>query len=226
MLGENVERLPMQGLPARPRAVADPTPPELANFGDEAARNTARAGAMARGALVGAAATTLEAGAHLGPILPLCVLVAPLCIGVVAAGAAVGASQSALTAVPQEQANRLADIAQRSAAEGIAARAAALRVRAPAEAPEYPRVAVRVESILLVPLKEGITFRVAVSARGSPSADLTWEPSIHFTQLPTRTVEEWLRADGTLLKSDLAQALGRLGHHIGTLYLPYEQRGR
>src|SRR5918999_6182483 len=73
MLGENVERLPMQGLPARPRAVADPTPPELANFGDEAARNTARAGAMARGALVGAAATTLEAGAHLGPILPLCV---------------------------------------------------------------------------------------------------------------------------------------------------------
>lgn len=224
LVDEKVNHIPMQGLPARPRTVADTLPLQIVNFDDESARDSQRSASMARGAAYGAAVTTIEAAIHLAPILPLCVFVAPLCVGVVAAGGMVGASQSALTAVPQEAASRLARIATEAVHSETLSKWTSERIQAPASAPEYPRLTVRVDTVLLVPVRDGITFRVVVSAQGSPSADQSWEPSIHYTQLPTRSPEEWLRSDGAVLRSDLGHAVWVLARHLGPLYIPYEQR--
>lgn len=218
------DHVPMQGLPARPRLMADARPAQLVNFGDEAARASERSAAMARGAVAGAAVTTLEAGLHLAPLLPLCVLVAPLCIGVVAAGGAVGASQSATAVVPQHQANRLADIVASTVTSEILRERAAPLVRPRADAPEYPRLVLRLESVILVPVRQGVTFRVAASAHAWPKPDQAWQPSIHYTQLPIRELDEWLKSDGAVLKSDLGEALRRLAPHIGRTYIPYTER--
>ena len=218
------DHIPMQGLPARPRLVTDERPVQLVNFGDEAARIAERNAAIAQGAVTGAALVTLEAGLQLAPLLPLCVLVVPLCVGVVAAGGAVGASQSATAVVPQAQANRLADIVTSSISSETVRERAAPRVQTAPDAPEYPRVVLRLESVILVPARRGVTFRVAASAQAWPKSDQAWQPSIHYTQLPIRELDEWLKSDGAVLRADLDEAVRRLGYHIGPTYLPYTQR--
>jgi hypothetical protein len=84
---------------------------------------------------------------------------------------------------------------------------------------------VRVSGVLLLPTREGVAFRVAATARGSPAAGQDWEPSVHFTQLPSRPLEDWLRDDGAQLKKDLDMALSVLARHIVPTYLPYAERG-
>jgi hypothetical protein len=227
IIGYKTNHIPMQGLVARPRTTADERPALLVNFADEAKRDADRQSEIARGAAFGAGATALEALSQFGaPSVPLCALVPPLCVGVVAAGGALGAALNAPTSVAQQDAERLAEIVKTVATNESVERWSAMRIRRVDKSRDHPSLSLRVAAVLLVPAKTGVTFRVVVEAQAFPNPDQVWEPSIHYTQLPIRPVADWLQAGGAILKSDLGLALQGLAYHAAVVYLPFEERGR
>ena len=216
----NVEHIPMQGLAGIPRMVADYDPIVLVNFADEAVRDGRREADMASGALQGAA----HMGVGMIRLAPVCVLFPPLCVGLIGVGAAVGASGSTVTDLPQEDANHLAAIVVSQATNEKLETLASATPGLSGGTSDAPVVVLRVAGVLLVPTKEGVTFRVVATAKGIHAVGQEWRPSVHMTQLPSRPVGEWLDSDGLILRKDLDAALQVLADDIVPVYLPYEER--
>jgi hypothetical protein len=218
-----IDHIPMQGLPAQARTEAHGQPTVLANFSDEPEREAKRQSAIGGGALYGATYGGIGAMAQMAP---LCIVLPPLCIGVMAVGGAMGASQSAVSSVPQQDADRLAAIVVSHVTNDKLKTLSSHRGSGPEESRDYPLLVLRVSGVMLLPTRDGVTFRVAATAQGSPAAGQEWEPSVHFTQLPSRPVAQWLESDGLILKTDLDMALRVLADSIVPMYVPYEERGR
>lgn len=218
--GASINHIPMQGLPAAPQVVADERPLQLANFANDAERDEQRRAAIAAGAAGGAAYAGITAMAE---IAPLCVVLPPLCIGLVAAGGAIGASASTVSTVSPAEAAQLAAVFEKHATSAALGKLAADRVGY-SNAAGHPRLVLRITAAMLVPTRDGVSFRLVAEAQGFPDAKQAWKPSVHFVPFPSRPSQDWLAADAELLQRDLETALRVLATGIVPAYLPYEQR--
>jgi hypothetical protein len=220
IVGARTNHIPLQGLPAAFHVVVDERSLRLANFTNEAERDEARRSAMAAGAAGGAAYAGV---ATLAEVAPLCIVLPPLCVGVVAAGGAIGASASAVTSVAPAEAAQLGALFERHATSAALGKLAAARI-SNSHAGEYPRVVVRLVAAVLVPTREGVSFRLVAEAQGFPDEKRMWQPSVHFVPFPSRPIKDWLGADGYVLQRDLGTALRVLAASIVPAYQPYDQR--
>lgn len=212
-----INHIPMQGLPAAPQIVADERPLQLANFGSEERDEQRRAG-IAAGAAGGAAYAGVSA---LAEIAPLCVVLPPLCVGLIAVGGAVGGAASAVTVVsPQEAAQLGAIIEKHATSRALAQRAASDLHNASNRG--FPRLVIRTSTVVLVPTRDGVSFRLVAEAQGFPDAGQAWTPSVHLVPFPSRPAAGWLAADGRLLEQDVETALRVLRASILRTYLPYD----
>lgn len=215
-----MNHIPMQGLPAVPRVIAYNRPIEFVNFASEAERDKAQQAAITAGAVAGAGEAGIQSMVRLAP---LCVVFPPLCIGLVATGAAVGAAQSTVSVVSTEEAGRFGTIFEKRATSSTLGELVSHRVPKAGER-DYPRLVVRVAAVVLVPTREGVRFGLVAEAQGFPGPDHAWKPSMHMVPFPSRSVADWLASDGQALEADLQTALRVLSAVIVHNYLPYEGR--
>jgi hypothetical protein len=87
----------------------------------------------------------------------------------------------------------------------------------------FPRLTVRIAAVALIPTPYGVSFRMLAEARGRPTEDHEWKPSLHLVQFPIRPAEAWL-TEGKTLEDDIEAALRMLSDSIAAAYLPYEKR--
>lgn len=223
----NTQHLPMQGLPAAPHVVVDARPILIVNFSDaerKAVRDASTRAAIGSGVLEGA-----SFGLHgVAGLWPMCVLVPPLCVGLVVGGAGVGAVAGGVSytvvAVPDEDAARFAELFRQRAQSSALGDALSKRLRITAVQSEFPRLDIRIAAAVLLPTTDGVSFRLVAETRGYPAVDREWAPSIHFVQFPTRTLDSWRAGDGQLLQTDIHVAVRALAVSIAAAYLPYEHR--
>ena len=219
-VNSTVDHIPMQGLPAVPRVIAPDRPVKFVNFANEAEREKARQAAIAAGTAGGA----VKAGVYsLLAFGPLCVVFPPLCIPIVAAGAAIGGTEQSTVSVSEEEAGRLGAIFEKRATSSALGELASRQLPKAGER-DYPRLAVSVVEVVLVPTRNGVTFGLVAEAQGFPGPDQAWKPSLHLVRFPSRSVADWLASDGQLLESELQMALRALSADIVLPYLPYEER--
>lgn len=219
-ISSTIAHIPMQGLPAVPRLIARDQPVNLINFGDEAERAKAREAAMSAGGAGGAVQGAMVGLVTLGP---LCVVFPPLCIPVVAVGAAAGADKFDVAIVSAEEAGKFRATFEKHATSTALSEFATRELPKPGER-DYPRLVIGVTEVVLVPTRNGVTFGLVAEAQGFPGPDQVWKPSKHLVPFPNRSVAGWLASDGRVLESDLQSALRALSAEILRSYLPYEER--
>jgi hypothetical protein len=137
-------------------------------------------------------------------------------------GAAGGASQTPLVRVSAEDASRLAAVFRAHATSAALRESTAKRI--PDATDQADELRVQVHGAVMIPRRNGVTFRLVAQAQGAPRGKPQWKPSVHFVPFATRPVEEWLAADSHQLKTDVQAALSVLGASIAPAYMPYHQR--
>lgn len=180
--------IPMQGLAAKPRIVLQDGPVSLVNFSDEHERQSKRQIGMEAGAIRGATEATIV---MMAKIAPVCLVFPPICIGMAGVGAAIGSNQATVSTIPQQQADRLAPLFSTDGTNVTFSKYVDTRLGG--NPGQYPYLVIRPISVILIPAKYGVTFRVVAEAQAFSSSEEKWEPSY-----PSRSFLRTLRRNGSM----------------------------
>jgi hypothetical protein len=217
----NIDHIPMQGLPAPPRVISGDQPIKLVNFGNESEINDMQGAASAAGAAQGATYGAVAA-AQLGPA---CVVMPPLCVGLIVVGAAIGTAGSARSTVSREDAARLGTIFSKHATSASLQKLVSNAFPKANGQREFPWLEVNVIGVLLVPARNGVSFRLVAQARASPAPNDQWKQTLHVVAFPSHPTEHWLASEGKFLLNELNKAFEALSTSIVPTYQAIEDRG-